>query len=135
MQKETLKLEVLPSGKYCLLADYSFTGIYGFNTTVDKGFITDLATIPRYFWRYIAPTDIPYSAVIHDYLLIQLKDENIKPRFKRLALWKQANGVMYSAMHLSPKKIPLWRKIAIKWAIDLNATIKCVIFNKQPSEI
>ncbi len=132
---QTLKLEVLPGGKYRLLADYSYTGFYGMKYEVKEGFITDLATIPRYFWRYVAPTDIPYSAVIHDDLLIKLKGKQIKGRFKRLAGWKQANAIMYSAMALSPKKIPLWRKFFVKIAIDLNATIKCVIFNKQPSKI
>lgn len=130
-----LKLELLPSGKWQLLEPYTYVGFWGRKYEVKKGFITELASIPRAFWCFIAPTDVPYSAVIHDDLLIKLREQRITRRLVRLSAWKQANAIMYSAMALSPKKIPLWRKFFVKIAIDLNAMIKCLIFNKQPSEI
>ncbi len=130
-----LQIEVLADGKFLLIKDYFYRDFYGKTYKVDKGFITDLASVPRFFWRYIAPTDIPFSAVIHDDLLARLCDQKIKNRFKRFAAWKQANAIMVSAMALSPRKIPFWRKSMVKLAIDLNATIRCVIFNKHPKKI
>ena len=36
--------------------------------TVRKGFITDLASVPRPMWAIIAPFDIARAAIIHDLL-------------------------------------------------------------------
>lgn len=37
------------------------------NTTVPKGFISDLGTIPKIFWWITTPEDIKYAAIMHDY--------------------------------------------------------------------
>jgi hypothetical protein len=38
--------------------------------TVPKGYVTDLATIPRWYWSIISParSDLIEAAIIHDYL-------------------------------------------------------------------
>jgi len=129
-----MKLELQPNGNWKLLEPYVYTGFWGRKYEVKKGFITDLATIPRAFWCFIAPQDVPYSAVIHDDLLIKLAEQRITKRWQRLAGWKQANAIMYSSMATSPKNVPIWRRWAVKQAIDTNAFIKCVILNKQPNK-
>ena len=35
--------------------------------TIPKNFESDLGTIPKCFWWFCKPTDIKYSAIIHDY--------------------------------------------------------------------
>src|SRR5256885_9984018 len=36
---------------------------------VPKGFVTDLASVPRIFWSYLRPDgNYAYAAIIHDYL-------------------------------------------------------------------
>ena len=127
-------MDLRPDGTWELLENYTYIGFWSRKYEVKKGFITDLATIPRVFWVFIAPTDVPYSAVIHDDLLIKLAEQRITKRFNRLAGWKQANAIMYSAMATSPKNVPLWRRWAVKQAIDVNAFIKCIILNKHPKK-
>ena len=60
------KLVVTPHGKDCweLYKDFEAYGV-----KVPKGFVTDLASIPKFFWRILPPFGL-YSeaAVIHDYL-------------------------------------------------------------------
>ena len=36
--------------------------------TCKKGFVTDLASVPRICWMFIAPWDVARAAVIHDHL-------------------------------------------------------------------
>ena len=36
--------------------------------TVPKGFKTDLASVPRFGWIFVAPFDIARAGVVHDYL-------------------------------------------------------------------
>ena len=40
--------------------------------TVGKGFVTDLASVPRAAWAIIAPWDVARSAIIHDLLYLSL---------------------------------------------------------------
>lgn len=42
----------------------------GLTVTVPKGFVTDLASVPRWLWWLFAPHDPQYAAaaVLHDYL-------------------------------------------------------------------
>jgi hypothetical protein len=49
---------------YKLLESYTYK-----NIIVPKGFITDLASIPRLFHYWISPTDIIEASIIHDYLI------------------------------------------------------------------
>ena len=36
--------------------------------TIPKGFVTDLASVPRFLWMFLAPSEIAKAAVLHDYL-------------------------------------------------------------------
>ena len=42
--------------------------------TAKKGFVTDLASVPRVAWNIIAPFDIARSAVIHDALYSAIRE-------------------------------------------------------------
>ena len=41
--------------------------------TVPEGYITDLASVPRICWIFIAPFDVARAAVIHDILYEKIK--------------------------------------------------------------
>ena len=48
--------------------DYHFS-LYGVQDFIQRGFKTDLASVPRVFWRIIAPYELSVeAAVIHDHL-------------------------------------------------------------------
>jgi hypothetical protein len=51
-----------------LTEDFLYRG-YGVELLIPKGFQTDLSSIPRFFWREIAPFELSITApVVHDYL-------------------------------------------------------------------
>ena len=47
---------------------------------VDEGFVTDLASVPRMCWAFIAPWDVARAAIIHDLL------------YKRIRQYRGAGG-------------------------------------------
>ena len=40
---------------------------------VDEGFVTDLASVPRMCWAFIAPWDVARAAIIHDLLYKRIR--------------------------------------------------------------
>ena len=37
------------------------------NLIIPKGFCSDLGSVPKFLWWFLKPTDLKYSAIIHDY--------------------------------------------------------------------
>lgn len=68
-ERTNLKLVPLKSGKqWELLEDYYYE-VNGYIIKVPKGFITDLASVPRIFWSIFPPFgDYTAAAIVHDYL-------------------------------------------------------------------
>ena len=64
------QLEPLDSGHYRLLKTYLYTTNVGSAIIVPKGYITNGADIPRFFWRLYPPFSPEYlpAVIIHDYL-------------------------------------------------------------------
>ena len=61
-----IELKPLSSNKFELLEDYSYKDI-----VIPKGFITDGATVPRWFWIVVPPfkpRHLP-AVIVHDYLI------------------------------------------------------------------
>jgi len=53
-----------------LLAPIVFVSKTGYVVTIEKGFTTDLASVPRIFWPVVPPFGrYARAAVLHDYLL------------------------------------------------------------------
>ena len=52
--------------------------------TVPKGYITDLASVPRVCWSFIAPFDVARAAVVHDIMYEKIngayKKESLNPK-------------------------------------------------------
>ena len=67
---------------------------------VPRGFVTDLASIPRFFWRVIPPFGLHSTpAIIHDYLYRQQPDGVSR---------KEADEVFLDAMQVFG--VPKWRR-------------------------
>ena len=47
--------------------------IKGSKITVKKDFVTDLASVPRMCWAFIAPWDVARAAIIHDLLYKRIR--------------------------------------------------------------
>lgn len=77
-ERTNLKLVPLKNGKqWELLEDYYYE-VNGYIIKVPKGFITDLASVPKIFWSIFPPfgTYTP-AAIIHDYLYSKFNDTGI----------------------------------------------------------
>ena len=92
--------------------------------TVRKGFITDLASVPRPMWAIIAPFDIARAAIIHDLLYKNIRqyrwfkkekqDKDLVDKAKLIS-----DKIFLLAMNDASPKVPQW-KIYSSWkAVDL----------------
>ena len=92
--------------------------------TVPKGFVTDLASVPRAMWWAIAPFDVARAAIIHDLLYKSIRQYRWKMKDKEdKQLIKEAkvasDKVFKLAMEDADPKITGW-KIYSSWkAVDL----------------
>ena len=95
--------------------------------TVDKGFVTDLASVPRAAWAIIAPWDVARSAIIHDLLYKRIRQyrwsmkDHDKGEDKELVKKAKiiADKVFHQGMKDAEPKVPGW-KIYCAWkAVDL----------------
>jgi len=101
--------------------------IRGKKITVDKGFVTDLASVPRAAWAIIAPWDVARSAIIHDLLYKKIRQyrwmmkNHEKGEDKKLVKRAKviADKVFHQGMKDADPKVPGW-KIYCAWkAVDL----------------
>jgi hypothetical protein len=87
-----------------------------------KGFVTDLASVPRAIWAFISPWDIARAAIIHDLL------------YKRIRQWRHEGGtdkktikdakraadnVFLMAMKDAEPSVPEWKVYAAHRAVVL----------------
>jgi hypothetical protein len=92
--------------------------------TVPKGFVTDLASVPRAMWWAIAPFDVARAAIIHDLLYKSIRQYRWKMKDKEdadliKAAKVAADKVFLLAMEDADPKIARW-KIYSSWkAVDL----------------
>jgi hypothetical protein len=92
--------------------------------TVPKGFVTDLASVPRAMWWLIAPFDVARAAIIHDLLYKGIRQYRWKKKdAEDKALIKAAkvaaDKVFLLGMRDADPKIPGY-KIYLSWkAVDL----------------
>ena len=92
--------------------------------TVPKGFVTDLASVPRAMWWLIAPFDVARAAIIHDLLYKVIRQYRWKKKdAEDKALIKEAkvaaDKVILLGMRDADPKIPGY-KIYLSWkAVDL----------------
>ena len=98
--------------------------------TCKKGFVTDLASVPRICWNFIAPWDVARAAIIHDFLYKSIRQyrakedkpdnperETVASNYK--AAKAAADNVFLMAMKDSDPKVPSWKIYAAYTAVDL----------------
>jgi hypothetical protein len=99
------------TGKYCVVRDLNYhIGFFGSGLVVrvEDGFLTDLASVPRWAWWLFPPHDPDYcaAAVLHDFLY-GLNNG----MFTRAV----ADGVFYEAMRVLG--VPKWRAVVMFLAV------------------
>ena len=92
--------------------------------TVPKGFVTDLASVPRALWAFIAPFDVARAAIVHDLLYKTIRQYRWKMKDKEdQELVKKAkiasDKVFLLGMHDADPKIPGWKSYSSWKAVDL----------------
>jgi hypothetical protein len=92
--------------------------------TVPKGFVTDLASVPRALWAFIAPFDVARAAIVHDLLYKtirqyrwKMKDKEDKELVKKAKI--ASDKVFLLGMHDADPKIPGWKSYSSWKAVDL----------------
>ncbi len=92
--------------------------------TVPKGFVTDLASVPRAMWAFIAPFDVARAAIVHDLLYKtirqyrwKMKDKEDKELVKKAKI--ASDKVFLLGMHDAEPKIPGWKSYSSWKAVDL----------------
>ena len=99
--------------------------------TVPKGYITDMASVPRGCWAFIAPFDVARAAVIHDILYEKINtqykvvnesaaaEEGPATKRERERYRKIADDVFLEGMHASEPPVPAWKKYAAYYAVRM----------------
>ena len=98
--------------------------------TCKKGFVTDLASVPRICWAFIAPWDVARAAIIHDFLYKSIRQYRAKedkpdnPEIETVtnnykAAKAAADKVFLMAMKDANPSVPSWKICAAYAAVDL----------------
>ena len=96
--------------------------------TCKKGFVTDLASVPRICWMLIAPWDIARAAIIHDLLYKRIRQYRAELDKDNLqydeisaykAAKKEADKVFLAAMKDADPSVPKWKIYSAYYSVVL----------------
>ena len=98
--------------------------------TVPKGFVTDMASVPRACWMFIAPFDVARAAVIHDLLYKNIRqyrwtwreDEIREPKLELERIFRAkeiSDKIFLCAMNDSEPEVPSYKKNPAYWAVKV----------------
>ena len=96
--------------------------------TCKNGFVTDLASVPRICWMFIAPWDIARAAIIHDLLYKRIRQYRAKLDTDNLqydeisaykAAKKEADKVFLAAMKDADPSVPKWKIYSAYYSVVL----------------
>ena len=102
--------------------------VKGCKITVRKDFVTDLASVPRMCWAFVAPWDVARAAIIHDLLykrIRQYRAEKRKQEFnfedpKVIREAKRASdNVFHMAMKDAEPPIAGWKIAAAYYSVRM----------------
>ena len=96
--------------------------------TVKKGFVTDLASVPRVMWGLISPFDLARAAIIHDQLYKQIRQYRwpwhetrvAEPRMELDKIKKAkavADKIFRCASQDAQPPVPTWKVDAAYYAV------------------
>ena len=102
--------------------------VKGSKITVKRDFVTDLASVPRVCWAFIAPWDVARAAIIHDLLykrIRQYRKEHSKalkstedPKVISEAK-KASDDVFHMAMKDAEPPVPGWKIAAAYYSVRM----------------
>ena len=98
--------------------------------TVPKGFVTDMASVPRACWMFIAPFDVARAAVIHDLLYKNIRqyrwnwreDKIREPKLELERIFRAkeiSDKIFLCAMNDSEPEVPTYKKNPAYWAVKV----------------
>ena len=103
-------------------------GANGFGIIVDEGFVTDLASVPRICWAFIAPWDVARAAIIHDLLYKRIRQYRAEKK-KKLGNWEDpkvireakraSDNVFHMAMKDAEPPIAGWKIAAAYYSVRM----------------
>ena len=97
--------------------------------TIPKSYITDMASVPRGCWAFIAPFDVARAAVVHDILYEKINtqykivnesaaaEDGPATKKEREVYRKIADDVFLEGMNASEPPVPAWKKYAAYYAV------------------
>ena len=100
--------------------------VKGSKITVKKDFVTDLASVPRMCWAFIAPWDVARAAIIHDLLYKRIRQHR-KAHAKSLGedmevvnkAKKASDDVFHMAMKDADPPVAGWKIFAAYYSVRL----------------
>ena len=102
--------------------------VKGFKITVRKDFVTDLASVPRMCWAFVAPWDVARAAIIHDLLYKRIRQYRAEKK-KRLGNWEDpkvireakraSDNVFHMAMKDAEPSIAGWKIAAAYYSVRM----------------
>ena len=100
--------------------------VIGSRITVKKDFVTDLASVPRMCWAFIAPWDVARAAIIHDLLYKRIRQHR-KAHSKSLGedmevvnkAKKASDDVFHMAMKDADPPVAGWKIAAAYYSVRM----------------
>ena len=77
--------------------------VKGSRISVKKGFVTDLASVPRICWAFIAPWDVARAAIIHDLLYKRIRQYRADALVEDKDVIKEAKKASDDVFHMAMK--------------------------------
>ena len=90
--------------------------------TVAQGFVTDLASVPRMCWAFVAPWDVARAAIIHDLLykrIRQYRSAGGDDKKVISAAKKAADDVFHMAMKDAEPSVAGWKIAAAYYSVRM----------------
>jgi hypothetical protein len=97
--------------------------VVGSRISVKKGFVTDLASVPRICWAFIAPWDVARAAIIHDLLYKRIRqyraDALVEDKDVIKEAKKASDDVFHMAMKDAEPSVSGWKIGAAYYAVRM----------------
>ena len=99
--------------------------------TIPKGYVTDMASVPRGIWAFIAPFDVARAAVVHDILYEKINtqyknvtesaaaEDGPADKKERETYREIADHVFLEGMNASEPSVPAWKKYSAYYAVRM----------------
>ena len=115
--------------KWCGIKIRNSTKTEQYIITIPKSYVTDMASVPRGCWTFIAPFDVARAAVVHDILYEKINtqykivnesaaaEDGPATKKEREVYRKIADDVFLEGMNASEPPVPAWKKYAAYYAV------------------